>query len=107
METASNYREGKNNMSGQTIYYYLVDVIYIKKSRGKKPPIPHRVRNVSLVSRAKTIAHMNRNKDVITSIADRMKLKNYLSLRVFNIASQKEVGISAHYKEKNYSDEFK
>tara|TARA_R100000935_G_C2747542_1_gene128405 strand:- start:264 stop:548 length:285 start_codon:yes stop_codon:yes gene_type:complete len=94
-------------MSGQTIYYYLVDVIYIKKSRGKKPPVPHRVRNISLVSRAKTIGHMNRNKDVITSIADRMKLKNYLSLRVTNIVSQKEVGASAHYKDKNYSDEFK
>ena len=94
-------------MIGQTIYYYLVDVIYVKKGRGKKPPVPHRVSDVYLVTRAKTMAHMNRNKDVVTSIAQGLNLKNFLSLRVCNIKSQKDIGSSGFYEEKKYSDEFK
>tara|TARA_R110000796_G_scaffold66718_4_gene153305 strand:+ start:4309 stop:4593 length:285 start_codon:yes stop_codon:yes gene_type:complete len=94
-------------MNSQPIFYCIVDIIYLKKSRGKKPPIPSRKKGVWLVTRAKTIAHINRDKDAIQSIAKNLKIKNYLSLRVYNVVSQKIVGYSAVNKENNYEDEFK
>jgi len=94
-------------MAGQTIYYYIVRVVYLKPGRGKQKPIPFRLSGVELVSRAKTLAHLNRDKKAIEFAGSQLSgTARYMNLRVYEIISQKEIGVSSFHLEKDYANEF-
>jgi hypothetical protein len=46
---------------GQLIYHYVVDVIFQKKGRTKKP-VTYKAKNFELISRAKNLDDINRDK---------------------------------------------
>lgn len=94
-------------MTGQTIYYYIVKVVYLKPGRGKQKPMPYRQSGVEIISRAKTLAHLNRDKKAIEFAGTQLRsVSRYMNLRVYEIISQKEIGVSSVHFEEDYTNEF-
>lgn len=93
-------------MTGQTIHYHVVNVVYQRAGRGKQKPITMRARNIGLVTRAKTVGHINRDKKALDYIRGHISTTNPINLRVYEIVSTIELGKSLYYKEEDYKNEF-
>ena len=92
--------------AGQPIYHYVVDVVYQKKSRAKVPTT-YKQFGLQLVSRAKTLAHLNRNSAAIDAMKAQVQGGHLaMNLRAFNIKEQKHLSDSFHHREKDYPNEF-
>lgn len=93
-------------MMGQTIYYYVVSVVYQKKGRYKKP-LTFRTSGLEAISRAKTIGHLNRDRKAMDFLQSQVRgTGTILNFRVYKIESQKEIGTSAVHLEKEYDNEW-
>ena len=91
----------------QAIYYYIVKVVYLKPGRGKQKPTPFRQSGVEIVSRAKTLSHLNRDKKAIEFAESQVRgASRILSLRIYEIIEQKQIGVSSVYLEDNYAHEY-
>lgn len=92
--------------SGQPIYWYVVDVMW-QSRRGKKSSI-HKWKELECVSRAKTMHHLNKDHKALEFLEGQTKLTaKKENFRVYHVVSQKIVGYSEHYKERDYDQHFK
>ena len=101
LSTMSQSDEG-----GQPIYHYIVDVIYQKKGRAKVPTTMKKM-GLEIVSRAKTLAHLNRDSNAIDALKEQVQGGHLaVNFRVYNIQEQKFLSNSFHHREKDYLNEF-
>tara|TARA_R100001509_G_scaffold15660_1_gene8000 strand:+ start:8084 stop:8389 length:306 start_codon:yes stop_codon:yes gene_type:complete len=90
---------------GQPIYWYVVDIVW-QTRRGKKVSI-HRWKDMECVSRAKTLAHLNKDNKALQYLNDQTKLTaKKENFRVYRIKQQKIVGYSERHLERDYENEF-
>ena len=96
----------KSDEAGQPIYHYVVDVVYQKKGRAKVPTT-YKQFGLELVSRAKTLAHLNRDPSAIDAMKAQVQGGHLaVNFRAFNIKEQKYLSDSFHHREKDYPNEF-